>query len=175
MPLYALGERTPVCAPDTWVADNATLIGSVVLESCASVFFGAVLRGDTDLISIGARSNIQDNAVLHTDAGIPLTLGKRIIVGHQAMLHGCTVGDGALIGIGAIILNNAQIGAHSIVAAGAVIPEGKIYPPYSLILGSPGKVVRQLSEAEAQALMQGADHYVARWQSYLGQLRRIEP
>lgn len=167
MPLYALADRIPRCAPDSWVADNATIIGSVVLESCASVFFGAVIRGDTDLITIGERTNIQDNAVLHTDAGIQLTLGKRIIVGHQAMLHGCTVGDGALIGIGAIILNDAHIGAHSIVAAGAVIPEGKTYPPYSLILGSPGKVVRQITEAEAQALMQGADAYVARWQGYL--------
>lgn len=174
MPLYALGQQTPRCAPDAWVADNATLIGAVVLESCASVFFGAVVRGDTDLITIGARTNIQDNAVLHTDAGIQLTLGQRIIVGHQAMLHGCTVGDGSLIGIGAIILNGANIGAHSIVAAGTMIPEGKTYPPYSLILGSPGKVVRQISEAEAQGLMAGADAYVARWQSYQGQLRRID-
>ena len=174
MPVYALGAHQPRCAPDSWVADNATLIGQVVLESCASVFFGAVLRGDTDLITIGERSNIQDNAVLHTDAGIRLTLGKRIIVGHQAMLHGCTVGDGALIGIGAIVLNGADIGAHSIVAAGAMIPEGKRYPPYSLILGTPGRVVRTLSEAEATELMQGADNYVARWQSYLGQLRRID-
>ena len=175
MPFYALADRIPRCAPDSWVADNATIIGSVVLESCASVFFGAVIRGDTDLITIGERTNIQDNAVLHTDAGIQLTLGKRIIVGHQAMLHGCTVGDGALIGIGAIILNGAQIGAHSIVAAGAVIPEGKTYPPYSLILGSPGKVVRQITEAEAQGLMQGADAYVARWQGYRQDLRRITP
>jgi carbonic anhydrase/acetyltransferase-like protein (isoleucine patch superfamily) len=173
MPYYALGDRSPICAPDTWVADNATLIGSVVLESCASVFFGAVVRGDTDLITIGERTNIQDNAVLHTDAGIQLTLGKRIIVGHQAMLHGCSVGDGSLIGIGAIILNGARIGAHSIVAAGAMIPEGKHYPDYSLILGSPGKVIRQLSEAEAQALMTGADNYVARWQSYLKDLKPL--
>ncbi len=174
MPIYALGDKTPRCAEDAWVADTATLIGSVVLESCASVFFGAVVRGDTDLITIGERTNIQDNAVLHTDAGIRLTLGKRIIVGHQAMLHGCTVGDGSLIGIGAIILNGAKIGAHSIVAAGATIPEGKQYPDYSLILGSPGKVVRELDENEALSLMQGADAYVARWQSYLGQLRRID-
>ncbi len=173
MSFYALGDRQPVCAPDSWVADNATIIGSVVLESCASVFFGAVVRGDTDLITIGERTNVQDNAVLHTDAGIRLTLGKRIIVGHQAMLHGCTVGDGSLIGIGAIILNGAEIGRHSIVAAGAMIPEGKIYPDYSLILGSPGKVVRQLSEDEAQMLMMGADNYVARWQQYLRDLRPL--
>lgn len=173
MPLYALGDRVPRCAPDSWIADTASVIGSVVLESCASVFFGAVVRGDTDLITIGERSNIQDNAVLHTDAGIRLTLGKRIIVGHQAMLHGCTVGDGSLIGIGAIILNGAKIGAHSIVAAGAMIPEGKEYPDYSLILGTPGKVVRSLSEAEAEELMRGADSYVARWQSYRRDLRPL--
>lgn len=173
MPLYALGDRVPRCAADSWIADTATVIGSVVLESCASVFFGAVVRGDTDLITIGERSNIQDNAVLHTDAGIRLTLGKRIIVGHQAMLHGCTVGDGALIGIGAIILNGARIGAHSIVAAGAMIPEGKEYPDYSLIMGTPGKVVRSLGAAEAEELMRGADNYVARWQSYVRDLRRM--
>ena len=173
MPFYALGDRQPLCAPDTWVADNATLIGSVVLESCASVFFGAVVRGDTDLITIGERTNIQDNAVLHTDAGIRLTLGKRIIVGHQAMLHGCTVGDGSLIGIGAIILNGAEIGKHSLVAAGAMVPEGKVYPDYSLILGSPAKVVRQLSEDEARALMLGADLYVERWKNYLVNLRPV--
>jgi carbonic anhydrase/acetyltransferase-like protein (isoleucine patch superfamily) len=173
MPLYALGERTPRCAPDSWIADTASVIGSVVLESCASVFFGAVVRGDTDLITIGERSNIQDNAVLHTDAGIQLTLGKRIIVGHQAMLHGCTVGDGSLIGIGAIILNGAKIGAHSIVAAGAMIPEGKEYPDYSLIMGTPGKVVRGISPAEAEELLRGADNYVARWQSYTRDLRPL--
>jgi carbonic anhydrase/acetyltransferase-like protein (isoleucine patch superfamily) len=173
MPIYALGDRQPQRAADTWVADNATLIGSVVLESCASVFFGAVLRGDNDLISIGARSNIQDNAMLHTDAGIHLTLGKSVTVGHQAMLHGCSVGDGSLIGIGAIILNHAVIGKHSLVAAGAMVPEGKSYPERSLILGSPAKVVRELSEQEVHGLLMAAEHYVERWQLYVDQLKRI--
>lgn len=174
MPIYTLGDRAPDCAPDTWVADTATLIGSVVLESCASVLFGAVLRGDNDLIRIGERTNIQDNAVLHTDAGIRLSIGKSVTVGHQAMLHGCTVGDGSLIGIGAIILNHAVIGKHSLVAAGAMIPEGKTYPERSLILGSPAKVVRELSELEVQGLLLAAEGYVTRWKLYTEQLRKVE-
>ncbi|TRZ69668.1 MAG: gamma carbonic anhydrase family protein [Rhodocyclaceae bacterium] len=173
MPIYALGDRKPQCAADSWVADNATLIGSVVLESCASVLFGAVLRGDNDLITIGERSNVQDKACLHTDAGIQLTLGRCVTVGHQAMLHGCSVGDGSLIGIGAIILNHAVIGRHCLVAAGAVVPEGRIYPERSLILGSPAKVVRELSEQEVQGMLMGAEHYVERWKLYVGKLQRI--
>ncbi|MCX7173087.1 MAG: gamma carbonic anhydrase family protein [Proteobacteria bacterium] len=173
MPIYALGDRKPQCAADTWVADNATLIGSVVLESCASVFFGAVLRGDNDLISVGEGSNVQDQAMLHTDAGIRLTLGKRVTVGHQAMLHGCSVGDGSLIGVGAIVLNHAVIGRHCLVAAGAVVPEGKNYPERSLILGSPAKVVRELSEQEVQNLLLGAEQYMERWKLYVSQLKRI--
>lgn len=173
MPIYVLGDKTPLCAADTWVADDATLIGSVVLESRASVFFGATLRGDNDLISVGEGSNVQDHAVLHTDAGIRLTLGKHVTVGHQATLHGCTVGDGSLIGIGAIILNHAVIGRHCLVAAGAVVPEGKTYPERSLILGSPAKVVRELSEQEVQNLLMGAEQYVARWKLYASQLKRI--
>jgi len=173
MPNYSVGDRTPQCAADTWVADNATLIGSVVLESCASVFFGAVLRGDNDLIHIGERTNVQDKACLHTDAGIPLALGRSVTVGHQAMLHGCRVGDGSLIGIGAIILNHAVIGSHCLVAAGAVVPEGKTYPERSLILGSPAKVVRELNEQEVQGLLMAAEQYVERWKLYVDQLRRI--
>jgi len=173
MPIYALGDRTPRCAPDSWVADNATLIGSVVLESCACVLFGAVLRGDNDLITIGERSNVQDKACLHTDAGIQLTLGRSVTVGHQAMLHGCSVGDGSLIGIGAIILNHAVIGRNCLVAAGAVVPESRIYPDRTLILGSPAKVVRELSEQEVQGLLLGAEQYVERWKLYVNQLKRI--
>lgn len=172
MPIYALGDRKPLCADDSWVADNATLIGSVVLESCASVFFGAVLRGDNDLITVGEGTNVQDHAVLHTDAGIRLTLGKRVTVGHRAVLHGCSVGDGSLIGIGAIILNHAVIGRHCLVAAGALVPEGKTYPEGSLILGSPGRAVRQLSEQEVQNLLAGAEQYVARWKLYASELKR---
>jgi len=173
MPIYALGDRKPQCAVDSWVADDATLIGSVVLESCASVLFGAVLRGDNDRITVGERSNVQDKACLHTDAGIRLTVGRCVTIGHQAMLHGCSVGDGSLIGIGAIILNHAVIGRHCLVAAGAVVPEGKTYPERSLILGSPAKVVRELSEEEVQGLLMGAEHYVERWKLYVNQLKRI--
>jgi len=173
MPIYSLGDRHPQCAPDSWVAETATVIGSVVLESCASVFFGAVLRGDNDLITIGAGSNIQDNAVLHTDAGFHLNLGRNVTVGHQAMLHGCSIGEGSLIGIGAIILNNAKIGKHCLVAAGAMIPEGKSYPDRTLILGSPAKVVRDLTDSEVAGLLQAAQQYVLRWQSYLGKLKQV--
>ncbi|MFA7268912.1 MAG: gamma carbonic anhydrase family protein [Sterolibacterium sp.] len=173
MAIYSLGNRRPQCAPDSWVADNATVIGSVILESGASVFFGAIVRGDTDLITIGAATNIQDNAVLHPDVGVPITLGKSVTVGHQAMLHGCSVGDGSLIGIGAIILNQAVIGKHCLVGAGALVPEGKIYPERTLILGSPAKVVRDLTDAEVQHLFDSADHYVKHWQNLVGKLQRI--
>jgi carbonic anhydrase/acetyltransferase-like protein (isoleucine patch superfamily) len=173
MPIYSLGDRHPRLDERTWIADNATVIGSVVLHRQASVLFGAVLRGDTDVIEIGEASNIQDNAVLHTDAGIRLTLGKRVTVGHQAMLHGCEVGDDCLIGIGAIVLNRAVIGAESLVGAGTVIPEGKVYPPRSLIMGTPGKVVREIEDADVARIRAAADHYVQRWQNYLARLRRI--
>ena len=166
MPLYSLGERSPICAADSWVADNATLIGSVRLAPGASVWFGVVVRADNDLISIGERTNIQDNAVLHTDAGFQLTLGREVTVGHQAMLHGCTVGDGSLIGIGAIVLNKAVIGSGCLVGAGAFIAEGKTFPDRSLIIGSPAKVVRELSDAEVAGLRAAAAGYVERWQAY---------
>lgn len=173
MPIYSLGDRRPQCAADSWIADNATLIGSVVLESRASVFFGTVVRGDCDLITIGAGSNVQDNAVLHTDEGIQLTLGRHVTVGHQAMLHGCSVGEGSLIGIGAIILNGAVIGKQCLVGAGAMIPEGKQFPERSMILGSPAKVTRELSDEEVARLLRAASQYVERWQNYLVKLKRI--
>jgi carbonic anhydrase/acetyltransferase-like protein (isoleucine patch superfamily) len=175
MTIHAYGERTPHCLGDCWIADSATVLGSVILEDQASIFFGAVLRGDNDVIRIGAQSNVQDNAVLHTDPGIPLTLGRLVTVGHQAMLHGCTVGDGALIGIGAIVLNGAVIGRHSLVGAGALIPEGKVFPERVLIVGAPGKVVRELSDEEVERMRQGALHYVERWQNYLRLLRPATP
>ncbi len=174
MPFYRLGDRQPQCAADSWVAENATLIGSVVLEAGASVFFGAVLRGDNDLIRIGASSNVQDNATLHTDAGIELIVGQQVTIGHQAVLHGCRIGDGSLIGIGAIVLNRAEIGRHSIVAAGAMIPEGKIYPERSLILGAPARVVREITDEEIARLLHGAEQYKLRAQRYAAQLRRLE-
>jgi carbonic anhydrase/acetyltransferase-like protein (isoleucine patch superfamily) len=171
MPVYAYGERTPQFLGDCWVADTATLLGSVLLANQASVFFGAVLRGDNDVISIGEQSNVQDNAVLHTDAGIPLRLGSQVTVGHQAMLHGCSVGDGSLIGIGAVVLNRALIGKHCLVGAGSLVLEGKVFPDRSLIVGSPAKVARQLNDAEVEQLRQGALHYVERWQNYKRLLR----
>jgi carbonic anhydrase/acetyltransferase-like protein (isoleucine patch superfamily) len=174
MPVYAYGECTPQFPDDCWIADNATLLGSVVLAHQASVFFGAVLRGDNDVISIGEQSNVQDNAVLHTDAGIPLTLGRLVTVGHQAMLHGCRVGDGSLIGIGAVVLNRAVIGNYCLVGAGSLILEGKDFPDRSLIVGSPAKVVRQLNDEEVEELRQGALHYVERWQNYKRLLRPAE-
>ncbi len=170
MTIYALGDKRPQCAPDAWVADNATVIGSVVLESEASIWFGAVIRGDNELITIGERSNVQDNAVLHTDAGIPLALGREVTVGHQAMLHGCSVGDGSLIGIGAIVMNRAVIGRNCIVAAGSLVPEGKTYPERSLILGSPAKVARPLTDEEVAALSGSAAGYVARSRTFREQL-----
>ena len=170
MTIYALGDRRPRCAPDAWVADNATVIGSVVLESKASIWFGAVIRGDNDLITIGSRSNVQDNVVLHTDAGVPLTLGREVTVGHQAMLHGCSVGAGSLIGIGAIVMNRAVIGRNCIVGAGALVPEGKTYPERSLILGSPARVARPLTDEEVAALPGYAAGYVARSRIFREQL-----
>ena len=173
MSLYTLGERTPACASDSWVADNATLIGSVRLAPGASVWYGVVIRADNDSISIGERSNIQDNAVLHTDAGFPLSVGCEVTVGHQAMLHGCRIGDGSLIGIGAIVLNGANIGESCLVGAGALIPEGKSYPPRTLIIGTPGRVARELSDAEVIGLRASAEGYFQRWQDYVRSLRRL--
>jgi carbonic anhydrase/acetyltransferase-like protein (isoleucine patch superfamily) len=166
MTIYALGDRRPERAPDAWVAENASVIGSVVLEAGSSVWFGVVIRGDNDLITLGSRSNVQDNAVLHTDPGIRLTVGREVTIGHQAMLHGCTIGDGSLIGIGAIILNGAVIGNNCLVAAGALVPEGRSYPDRSLIMGSPAKVARQLSDAEVAALLGFAEGYVQRSKTY---------
>ena len=170
MTIYALGDRRPEIAPDAWVCENATVVGSVVLGAASSVWFGVVVRGDNDLISIGERSNIQDNAVLHTDQGFKLAIGREVTVGHQAMLHGCTVGDGSLIGIGAIILNRAVIGKSCIVAAGALVPEGREYPDRSLIMGSPAKVTRQLNDEEVAALLGFAEGYVKRSKRFREQL-----
>ena len=173
MPLYALGDRKPVCHADTWVAETATLIGSVILEAEASVFFGAVIRGDTDLITIGARSNIQDHAVLHTDAGIRLDIGSNVIVGHQAMLHGCSVGDGSLIGIGAIVLNNAKIGRYCLVGAGSLVTEGKEFPDYSMIVGSPAKVLKTLTPEQAERMARGSTIYAERGATYARDLKKV--
>ena len=175
MAIHTLGERRVVLHGDEpFIADNATLIGSVILHNQSSVWFNAVVRGDSEIITIGERTNIQDAAVLHADPGFPLTLGKNVSVGHQAMLHGCTVGDGSLVGIGAIILNGAVIGSGCVIAAGAVIPEGKSYPDGVLVLGAPGKVMRELKPEEKAGLLENADIYVRRSKQYREKLKPQE-
>jgi len=175
MAVFSLGERKVAFRGEEWfIADNATVIGTVILHHQANVWFNAVVRGDDEIITIGERTNIQDAAVLHTDPGIPLTLGKNVSVGHQAMLHGCTVGDGSLVGIGAIILNHAVIGSGCLIGAGALIPEGKTYPDGVLVLGSPGKVVRELKPGEREGLLKNADIYVQRSKLYREKLKPQE-
>ncbi len=154
-----------------YIAPNATIIGSVILEAESSVWFNVVIRGDNDTITIGERSNIQDGAILHTDAGIPLNVGSSVSVGHLVMLHGCTIGEGSLIGIKAVLLNRCVIGRDCLIGANALIPEGKVIPDRSLVLGSPGKVVRTLEEAEVGHLHAVAAHYVENAQRYARGLR----
>lgn len=169
--LYTLASRqVQLRGRHHFVAANATVIGSVVLEDESSVWFNTVIRGDNDLITIGARSNVQDGSVLHTDAGIALTLGTEVSVGHQAMLHGCTIGDGSLIGIKALILNHAVVGRECLIGANCLITEGKSIPDRSLVLGSPGKVVRALSDEEVAGLRAIAAHYVENARRYLEDL-----
>jgi len=163
---YRLGDLRVETHPQSWVAPTATLIGKVRLQAGANVWFGAVLRGDNELIDIGENSNVQDGTVMHTDMGWPLTLGKGVTVGHNAMLHGCTVGDYSLVGIGAVILNGARIGKHCIIGANALVPEGRELPDGSLVVGSPGKVVRELTPAQQQLLEASAAHYVHNAQRY---------
>ena len=176
MAIYELSGRAPQMPQDDafWVAESADVIGNVTLMKNASVWFGAVIRGDNDPIIIGEDSNVQDNAVIHTDDGVPCTLGKGVTVGHLAMLHGCTVGDYSLIGIGATVLNNAKIGKNCLIGAHAFIPEGKVIPDNSMVLGAPGKVVRTLGP-EMQAMFKGsADVYVKNHQRFKAGLKRID-
>ena len=171
---YRLGDLRVESHPTSWAAPNAMLIGKVRLQARASVWFGAVLRGDNELIDIGEDSNVQDGTVMHTDMGSPLTLGKGVTIGHNAMLHGCTVGDYSLVGINAVILNGARIGKHCIIGANALIPEGKEIPDGSLVMGSPGKVVRELSEHHTMILQASALHYVENWKRYGRDLKVVE-
>jgi len=172
--IYSLGDRVPEFRGENYfIADNATVIGSVVLEHNASIWFNAVLRGDNDLITIGENSNIQDGSVLHTDGGIQLTVGKNVTVGHKVMLHGCTIGDGSLIGINAVVLNGAKIGKGCLIGANSLIPEGKEIPDGSLVMGSPGKVVRQLDENQQKGLEMSALHYVENFKRYQAELKSI--
>ena len=167
---YRLGDSLVVTLPESWTAPTATLIGKVRLEEGASVWFNAVLRGDNELILIGKHSNVQDGAVMHTDMGYPLTLGTGVTIGHNAMLHGCTVGDYSLIGINAVILNGAKIGKHCIIGANSLIGEGKEIPDGSLVMGSPGKVVRDLTDEQKKLLEASAAHYVKNGQRYAREL-----
>jgi carbonic anhydrase/acetyltransferase-like protein (isoleucine patch superfamily) len=173
MALYELDGTAPQLAEGAWVADSAQVIGSVELGAGASVWFGTVVRGDTDTIRIGAGTNIQDLSVLHADLGVPLTIGANVTVGHQVMLHGCTIGDNSLIGIQAVVLNGAKIGRNCIVGAGSVVTEGKEFPDNSLILGAPAKVVRTLDEEAAQKLALNAQHYVDNSRRFAKGLKKI--
>lgn len=176
MPLYSIDGASPTVPADDryYVAPGAHVIGKVTLGRDATVWFGAVLRGDNDPIVIGEESNVQENAVLHTDPGFPAHIGKRCTIGHGAIVHGCTVGDGSLIGMGATILNGAKIGRNSIVGAGALVTEGKEFPDNALIVGSPARVIRTLDEKAAEAIQRGVRSYVARGQEYRKTLREIK-
>jgi carbonic anhydrase/acetyltransferase-like protein (isoleucine patch superfamily) len=177
MPLYALDDLSPqLPAEDAyWVAPDAHVIGQVRLGTDVGVWFGAVLRGDNELIDIGDRTNVQEGAMLHTDRGFPMVIGADVTIGHHAILHGCTVGAGSLIGMGATILNGAKIGAGCLVGANALVTEGKEFPDNSLIVGSPAKAVRVLDEAAAAKLLASAKGYVGNWKRYKKGLRRLDP
>ncbi len=175
MTVYSISELSPQIDPTAWVAPNATVIGKVKLAAGTSIWWNAVLRGDNELIVVGENSNIQDGSVLHTDVGTPLTLGRDITVGHMVMLHGCTIGDGSLIGIGSIVLNRAVIGRHCLIGANSLIPEGKTIPERSLVIGSPGRVVRELNDEEVARLQAAAQHYVDNAQRYRNHLTEIKP
>ena len=172
--LYRLGERIPdLRGTGHFVAENASVIGSVILENNASIWFNAVLRGDNEPIHIGENSNIQDNAVLHTDPGAPLTVAANVTVGHQASLHGCTIGEGSLIGIKAVLLNHSIIGKNCLIGAGALITEGKVIPDNSLVVGSPGRIIRTLTETEIAAIHRNAARYVEHAARYVNSLEKI--
>ena len=175
MAVYALDGVRPDLpgAEDYWIAPDAAVIGKVRLARHASVWFGAVLRGDNEWIEIGERSQIQDNATLHTDPGFPMVIGSNCVIGHKVMLHGCTVGDNSLIGMGATLLNGAKIGNNSLVGAGALVTEGKSFPDNSLIVGAPARAIRSVDDKITAMIAHGAGIYVKRWQQYAGGLKRI--
>ena len=173
MAIYELDGVAPEVAASAWVADSAEVVGNVQLAEDASIWFGAVLRGDCESISIGEGSNIQDASVLHADLGKPLVVGRHVTVGHQVMLHGCTIGDGSLIGIGAVVLNGAKIGRNCLVGAGALITEGKEFPDGSMIIGSPAKAVRQLTPEQIEGLRRSAQHYVDNARRFKTGLRKL--
>lgn len=175
MALYQLGDVAPELAEDgqCWIAPNACVMGRVALRHNASIWFGAVVRGDHELIEIGEGSNVQDGCVLHTDPGYPLTVGRNCTIGHMVMLHGCTIGDDTLVGIGATVLNGARIGKSCLIGAHSLIPEGKEIPDRSLVMGVPGRVVREFSDEEAAKFNYPAAHYVENWQRFARDLKPL--
>ncbi len=173
MTIYALGAHQPQLHDDTWVAPDANLVGQVVLEAGASVWFGCTLRADHEEIRICEGSNVQENVVMHVDAGFALTVGKNCTIGHKVMLHGCTIGENSLIGMGATVLNGAKIGKNCLIGAGALITENKVIPDNSLVMGAPGKVVREVSEAQVQVLTLSAVHYQENMRRFRDEMREV--
>jgi carbonic anhydrase/acetyltransferase-like protein (isoleucine patch superfamily) len=173
MAIYELDGERPDLADRHWIADSATVIGRVRLKANASVWFGAVLRGDNEWIELGERSQIQDNATLHTDPGFPIIIGNDCVIGHNVVLHGAAIGDNSLIGMGAILLNGAKIGKNCLVGAGALVTEGKSFADGSLIVGAPARVIRTLDDKTTTMIAAAADIYVRRWQRYAQGLKRI--
>ena len=174
MAVYELDQVAPRVAASAWIADSAQVMGNVELAEDVSIWFGTVVRGDTETITMGRGSNIQDGSVLHADVGKPLVVGENVTVGHKVMLHGCTVGDGSLIGIGAIVLNGAKIGRGCLVGAGALVTEGKEFPDGSMVIGSPAKAVRQLTPEQQQGLRNSAQHYIANAARFRSGLKKIK-
>lgn len=174
MAVYALDTREPVIGEGSWIADNATVIGRVILGRNVSIWYNSVLRGDNDPVTIGDNSNIQDGCVLHTDHGVPLTLGANVTIGHMVMLHGCTIGDGTLIGINAVVLNEARIGRDCLIGAKTLIPEGRDIPDRSLVVGTPGRIIRTLTDEEVIRTRHGAASYVRHLSEHAQGLRRLD-
>jgi len=173
MAVYQLDNLTPKLAESAWIADSAQVIGDVELADGASIWFGAILRGDNEPMRIGRNSNVQDGSMLHSDPGSPLTLGENVTVGHHVMLHGCTIGDGTLVGIKAVVLNGAKIGKNCVVGAGALVTEGKEFPDGSMIMGAPARVVRVLTPEQIASFARAADHYVENAKRYAAGLAKI--
>ena len=174
MAIYQLEDNAPQVHPTAWVAESAVVVGKVSLAENASVWYGAVLRGDNDRISVGPNSNVQDGSVLHTDNDMPLVIGANVTVGHQVTLHGCTIGDGSLVGIQSVVLNGAKIGRNCLVGAGSLVTEGKEFPDGVLIVGRPAKVVRELTPEQIANLHRSATHYVTQQQRHAGQRKRVD-
>jgi len=175
MAVYTLGDDKPAFGKGCWIADNAVIIGKVRAGRNVSVWYNVVIRSDNDVISIGDDTNIQDGSILHCDFGIPLNIGKRVSIGHKAMLHGCTVGDSTLIGINAVVLNHAQVGKGCVIGANTLIPENKVIPDYSLVVGSPGRIIRTLSESDVARIDANAEHYIENIELYTRALQSVSP